>query len=1674
MGSRNNVAVSYYGANVVATADLDRDGDLDYVIAGTTNGRVALGRSDGTGTNGTITLIDTNLPYVTQVDIADLDRDGDPDVVGVARPLSQIVWWSNGGGPATNWTRFTVATNVLGPRDVTAADVDNDGDADLVFAAQSNNLVGWFENRNGLGTLWSQRVVQANISEPASVTVADMDRDGRLDVISSSTISNRVAWWRNVNGSGTVWVANLIATNPSVPVAHRVADMDRDGDPDLLVTYFSGNIRWWENNGTASAWTEHVVETNFSTPLDARVTDFDRDGDPDIVGVSYVDDLVVWWENRDGAADLWTRTTIETPVKGASMIRIGDLNGDGDNDVVGAEAETGDILLWPNLTPSNRTFFGSSNLVAAFAGTARDGCFGDFNGDGRVDAASSTTNIIRWWVGSGGATPTWTPAILSATNGADFIEPVDLDRDGDLDLVGLNYNELNLRWWENRNTNGSLWVARTIYQGGASAEGPTAFAVGDVDRDGDLDVAATIKSGAVRWYQNGGGATNWTTNIVETAFEDGATICLADLDGDGDLDIGCGAEIGAGSTNHVAWFRNITNGTAWQEITVAVTGGANSRIIAADVDHDGDLDLAGANNGFLGALSWWENLGGTGTAWSAHLIETSFGAGTDVSAFDADYDGDTDLLLADQGLLTYYENPGLNTNMVRRDIVAVIPGNLGIAADTADVDRDGLTDVLWLQSDGATSYLHWHQNRPHGDIRVTKTTFIEPAYRGRPLWYALVVTNRTPNYVRNVVVTDALPAQVTWLSDTSGGPPPVSNLFVWSLGDFPGHARTSVNIQVLIDFDFIGIITNRVGYSATITDTNLPSDNIGVVTTTVEYAERVLVSTNFAANAIDVADLDRDGDPDIAAARSGANPGVMWFKNNAPDGEAWLPLTVNNASPNDDIRIGDLNRDGYPDVVVCDSTADSVSWFANDGTGGTWAASTITGMDQARSVDIADLDTDGDEDLLVATSVHGFVALLNTSGTGSTWLKKFLDNTLNGERSIRAADFDLDGDMDFVGGASSAPNFGGLKWFENLDGSGTNWAGHTLLTSGVFAVHAADVDRDGDPDIISGDFRTSGTHTNVWWENRRLGGTNWIRRELNRGFVTDELFAGDVDRDADMDVLLATSTGLKIMGNANGLGTSWTTNINSTDVDTTAITMGDINRDGAPDLVAGALNELSWWYMPQTSCPTNFPIRQSVDTNAPGAVALATGDVDRDGDLDLFGALLTGDQMVWWRNISNATTWTESVVESNFNGPLGAVTADLDGDGDLDLVAPSFTNNAILWWANNGATSWTVRTVASNFTDAAAVDAADFDLDGDLDLVGVRPINVNAVQWFSNLNGTATAWSTNDMPGTLLLPLSVHAARVNPDARPDVIVGCAGGLLLYENFGNTNFVRTVVDDLLSDVVDVDSADLDRDGDVDLLGATEDGNRLYWWMNSNGLASTWVRYPINVDAEGATGIRPVDLDCDGDLDVIATLQDTNRVIWMENMGGASNWALHVVQEGFSLAVAPMAGDFNRDGEPDIAAAARGGDLVSWWPQLPGGPDTDGDGLPDLSDLDDDNDGMPDVFEELHGFNPLDPSDAGEDEDDDSILNLFEYIADTIPTNGSSFLHVRAISNGPPVGVLFSGSAARIYTLQFNTNLVNGVWSNLTGRVDIPGLGAFQSLTDSNASPAQNYRLQVELP
>jgi len=1673
--ARFEMTSAYFGASVVAVGDLDRDGDQDYVVAGTTNGLVTVARNDGSGTNGVPVTVDTNFPGASAVAVADLDGDGDPDIAAVALPFDRVAWWSNGGGTATNWTRFNVSTNYKGPRDIAAADVDLDGHLDLVTAGQYDDDITWWENQNGAGTLWSNRIVGA-LKEPTSVTVADVDRDGKPDVVSGSTVSNQLVWFRNLNGSGLSWTTSLVSITPSVPVVQRAADMDADGDPDIVGTYFSGNVRWWANPGGAGSWAERVVESGFSSPLDARVTDLDRDGDPDIVGLSFVDDKVVWWENLQGVGTNWLRHDIDAAFSNAQKLTIADMDSDADLDVVAAAAPNGDISLWKNLTPSNATFFGHTNVISLAPGEPASGRFGDLNRDGNVDVVTCATNGIAWWAGSGGQTPTWTLHTVDAVNGATHLELADLDQDGDTDIVGADYFGRAVRWWENSQTNGSVWTARTIALFAVNRN-PLEVAVGDLNRDGRLDVVAvhgTLQQIAA--YLNAGGATNWTTNVVSSTFEDGNAVGLGDLDRDGDLDLAVGANVGSGSTNQVAWFENLIGGTNWLERTVDADGEATQRIFAKDFDHDGDLDLVGT--GGNPNCAWWENTSGSGTTWQVHGVETTccFFAGADVAAFDADFDGDEDLAYISQGYFIYYENDGSHTNFARR-IASTFDGAFsGVATDLADVNRDGLPDVLVVEYvyTSGQGRLRWFRNSPHGNIRVTKLASEEPAYRGREMFYQLRITNQTANFVRNVTVQDTMPTGVVWLASVLGDAAFSSNTATWTLGDFAGNASTVLAFAVRVHLDATGSITNTATYAATITDTNLPLDNAGSATTTVEYAERILVSASFSANAIAVSDLDRDGDLDIAAGRSGTNPGLVWFENTAPDGEAWLQHTVSSSTPHDDLRIADLNRDGHPDIVTCDASHNSVQWYANDGTGGTWTATTISGVGQARSVDPTDVDADGDDDLLVAASGVGFVALLNASGTGSTWNTVVVDTALASERSIHAVDFDLDGDADFVGGASEAPGAGGLKWYENLDRSGTNWAGHTLLTSGVFSVHADDVDGDGDTDIVSSDFRTSGARTNVWWENLRLGGTNWIRHEINLLFVTDEIASADVDRDADADVLLATSAGLKIMENVSGLGTTWKTNANSAIPACTAVALGDINRDGALDVVVSEDSDLAWWYLPKLPCPTNFPVRRNLDTNAAGPMVMDLADVDRDGNLDVLGALDTGNQLVWWRNVSNAASWTTHVVDPAFNASLGALAVDLDRDGDTDLVSPSFADGTVRWWASisNGA-AWSSHQVASGLSAASAVDTADFDLDGDPDLVVGRFQLLNAVVWFSNLNGQATAWSTNNLPGTAIMPLCVHAARLNADARPDFAVGGSGGVVWYENVSPTSFIRRVVDNLVPDIVDLDSVDMDRDGDTDLLGATEDGNRLYWWENTDGSATNWTTWIIHIDLLGASGVRPVDIDCDGDPDVAATALDTNRVIWMENRGPTSNWVQHIVQEGFTGAVAPLAADLNRDGEPDIAAAAYGGGLVSWWEQQESGTDFDGDGLPDEVDPDDDNDGMPDAFEEEHGFNPYDPSDAYDDEDGDDIPNLFEYIGDTGPTNGNSFLQVFAITSSP-TRVSFSGSFDRAYTLQFTTNPMSGGWSDLAGQADVPGAGAGQSLTDTNATDGRDYRIRVELP
>ncbi len=124
------------------------------------------------------------------------------------------------------------------------------------------------------------------------------------------------------------------------------------------------------------------------------------------------------------------------------------------------------------------------------------------------------------------------------------------------------------------------------------------------------------------------------------------------------------------------------------------------------------------------------------------------------------------------------------------------------------------------------------------------------------------------------------------------------------------------------------------------------------------------------------------------------------------------------------------------------------------------------------------------------------------------------------------------------------------------------------------------------------------------------------------------------------------------------------------------------------------------------------------------------------------------------------------------------------------------------------------------------------------------------------------------------------------------------------------------------------------------------------------------------------------------------------------------------------------------------------------------------------LDTDGDVMPDWWEARYGFNPANSNAPAGNADSDPASDLAEYIADSDPTNATSFFSINDLSSSPTVGVQFDASTARVYTLEYKADLAENSWGVLQSNAW--GTGAGQWLVDTNAGDASLYRIGVRLP
>ncbi|MEM6964457.1 MAG: T9SS type A sorting domain-containing protein [Bacteroidota bacterium] len=327
---------------------------------------------------------------------ADLDGDGDMDVLSASGGDDRIAWYENlgfgnFGSPNMISTEADFAVSVF------SADLDDDGDMDVLSASEGDDKVAWYENLGG-GIFSTQNIISDQANFARSVYAADLDGDEDLDVLSASAFDDKIAWYENLGG-GTFSTENIISTGADAAATVQAVDLDNDGDMDVLAASAGDDkVAWHENQGGGTFSSQNIISLEADFVRCAHAADLDNDGDMDVVSASINDNKIAWYENL-GAGDFGSQNLISSNMastNGASWVYTEDLDGDGDMDVLCSILTDDKVVWYENLGDGN---FGNQNIITIAADGARSVFASDLDGDGDMDvlSASSGDNKLAWY-----------------------------------------------------------------------------------------------------------------------------------------------------------------------------------------------------------------------------------------------------------------------------------------------------------------------------------------------------------------------------------------------------------------------------------------------------------------------------------------------------------------------------------------------------------------------------------------------------------------------------------------------------------------------------------------------------------------------------------------------------------------------------------------------------------------------------------------------------------------------------------------------------------------------------------------------------------------------------------------------------------------------------------------------------------------------------------------------------------------------------------------------------------------------------------------------------------------------------------------------------------------------------------------------------------------------------
>ena len=1504
------------------------------------------------------------------------------------------------------------------------ADLDGDGKPDIAVVNANPQMVSIYRNLGAGGALsaasFAPRVdlplpAGVNGGDPYRLHTADLDGDGRLDLIASEVYGSRVSILRNISTTGNIDTNSFEAPlNISVGADSRfsiAADLDGDGRADIVALNFGDStISILKNIGTSGGISSNSFAPPMTlipagSPYEVAIGDLDGDGKPDLAVANYSVPMISVFRNTTAAGILnsnsFARVDFPSTQTHGTAIAIGDLDGDGRPDIIAGFVESQTVSVFRNVSSQGLLDTNSFAAPVDFStpGWMHSIALADFNGDGKLDVAvcgelASYMSIFQNISSPGSFTSSsFAPRVDFSTGwNAWGVAADDLDGDGRPDVVFCNAYDSNIEIYQNvfsfTNTPPQITNPGGQSVSYAAPPLPVPFTVFDAETPAS-NLVVTASSSNTNLVPNeqlslGGTDTNRTVTPTPITNTLGATTITLTVTDPGGL------------SNQVSFPFTVINNSPQVSSIASIRMVPNSMTAPIDFtisDNETPADqLIVTANSFNPAVIPTNNIALGGSGANRTVTITSLQPGIANIVINV-----TDTL------------GGTGGASFQVTVTNLPPQFSGIAAQRAPLNST-IGPIAFTLSDDQT---------PADQIVVTASSSNPSVVSTNQIIFGGNGTNRTVTIVPGTNVAGVVTIILT-ATDNLGASSSTS--FSVTLDQFtqlaPGLPFFSYSAVAWGDFDNDGQLdllvsgtTNRLASGAV---TRIYHNNGGVFTNT-----PFLSLTNLYKSAVAWVDYDRDGKLDVTVSGINSSNAVatVLYHNNG-DGTFTQVNAGFAGAYSGTLAWGDFDNDGAPDLflsglvivssnsIYSANTTNISKLYRNNGDG------TFTDMNLNLRTPVdnrlagpnngtaawADFDNDGKQDLLLVGSINniaGITSVYRNLGNGvfSNVFSSQIASYYGGAGAW--GDFDNDGHLDVA--ISGALNSTAI--YRN---DGKAFTLKTTVASGPTpSVAWGDFNNDGFPDLLVGTGNSSTLY-------RNNAGASFTSAGISLPPISNGSMAwGDFNNDGNLDIVFAS-------GSPAG-GGSTTLYRNNNNVTNT--------RPALPfDLLATTTpsnNVVLTWQAPADAQTISNGLSYNIRVGtAPGGVDVVSpladptngtrrvaalgnvGPTNRALLIDLpkgtyywsvqaIDAAFAGSPFAWnvatfpgdYKFTITNSRPTISPIPDQFIAPLTSLTIPFTiGDAETSasnlVVAARTSNTNIIALTNivfgGFGSNRTVR-ITSRTNGVATVTITVTDAQG---AFGLANLVVTATPFtlvssnFVQVENSTVAWGDYNNDGRL----DVFISGISVSNFSTIVTG-----KLYRNDGNGVF--TAVSNGLPNVAygSATWGDFDNDGYLDLLvtGTTNYGisgaiSRVY---HNNG-DSSFTDIGAGLPGVYYSAVACGDFDNDGRLDFILTGTTNGATsgaiaqIYHNNGDGTfsnSFWLPGIFQG--SVAVA----DFDGDGRLDIALAGinQNGSYVAWIYRNNGGgaftlaTSLTGVAFCAVTAGDFDNDGRPDLL--ISGYN-----------------------------------------------------------------------------------------------------------